>query len=144
MTSSGITNKPLSRREFLRMGSLAVAAVAALVVGCRPSTTNETASAAGSQTNAVATATAIVQPSAMSSQAAVATATPAAQQSAGSSQAAVATATPAAQQKVYVACPFGLVDDPFPGRCKRYRDSNGNRYCDLSVPGSGNMPARGG
>jgi hypothetical protein len=29
-------------------------------------------------------------------------------------------------------CPFGLVDDPYPGRCKRYIDKNGNGYCDLS------------
>lgn len=36
-----------------------------------------------------------------------------------------------------VACPFGLVQDPFPGRCGRYTDRNGNGYCDLSEPGSG-------
>ena len=36
-----------------------------------------------------------------------------------------------------VACPFGLVHDPFPGKCGRYTDRNGNGYCDLSEPGSG-------
>jgi Domain of unknown function (DUF4405) len=36
-----------------------------------------------------------------------------------------------------VACPFGLVDDPYPGRCRRYVDSNGDGICDYSVPGSG-------
>ena len=40
-----------------------------------------------------------------------------------------------------VACPFGLVNDPYPGWCKHYRDSDGGRMCDYSVPGSGsNLP----
>jgi hypothetical protein len=43
----------------------------------------------------------------------------------------------ATQQKGSVACPFGLVDDPYPGRCRHYRDSNGDGYCDYSVAGSG-------
>jgi len=33
-----------------------------------------------------------------------------------------------------VACPFGLVNDPYPGRCRRYVDRNGNGLCDLSEP----------
>jgi hypothetical protein len=45
------------------------------------------------------------------------------------------------QQESRVACPFGLVDDPYPGRCRRYRDSNGDGICDYSVPGSGNNVA---
>ena len=36
-----------------------------------------------------------------------------------------------------VACPFGLVNDPYPGECKRYVDTNGNGFCDLSELGSG-------
>ncbi len=36
-----------------------------------------------------------------------------------------------------IACPFGLVNDPYPGRCKHYRDSNGDGICDYSVAGSG-------
>lgn len=35
-------------------------------------------------------------------------------------------------QIVRTRCPYGLVDDPYPGRCRRYVDSNGNGYCDLS------------
>ena len=50
----------------------------------------------------------------------------------------------AAQQESGVACPFGLVDDPYPGRCRRYVDSNGDGLCDYSVPGSGRNPASGG
>ena len=45
-----------------------------------------------------------------------------------------ATATPVTGP---VACPFGLVNDPYPGRCRRYTDRNGNGYCDFSEPGSG-------
>jgi len=33
-----------------------------------------------------------------------------------------------------VACPHGLVNDPYPGRCRRYVDRDGDRICDLSVP----------
>jgi hypothetical protein len=40
-------------------------------------------------------------------------------------------------QQACVACPRGLVDDPYPGRCRRYVDANANGLCDLSEPGSG-------
>jgi hypothetical protein len=40
-------------------------------------------------------------------------------------------------QEAGVACPFGLVNDPYPGRCRHYRDSNGDGICDYSVAGSG-------
>jgi len=40
-------------------------------------------------------------------------------------------------QQVCVACPRGLVNDPYPGRCRHYVDANGNGVCDLSEPGSG-------
>jgi hypothetical protein len=126
MTSSDRTDGKVSRREFLRMGGVAVVAVGALLAGCRPSGTANTTSEGRGQANplaTVATATALVD-------------------SAASSPAAAATATPAAQQNLGVACPFGLVNDRFPGRCKRYRDSDGNGYCDFSVLGSGDMPAR--
>jgi hypothetical protein len=29
-------------------------------------------------------------------------------------------------------CPYGLVNDPYPGRCGRYIDTNGDDICDLS------------
>jgi hypothetical protein len=43
-----------------------------------------------------------------------------------------------------VACPLGLVNDPYPGRCRSYEDSTGDGICDLSVPGSGSNLATGG
>lgn len=48
--------------------------------------------------------------------------------------AATKTPTPAPQTKPVTACPFGLVYDKYPGRCRRYVDRNGNGYCDLSEP----------
>jgi hypothetical protein len=40
-------------------------------------------------------------------------------------------------QQSGVACPRGLINDPYPGRCRRYTDRNGDGICDYSVPGSG-------
>jgi hypothetical protein len=31
-------------------------------------------------------------------------------------------------------CPFGLKEDPYPGECKRYIDTDGDGICDLSQP----------
>ncbi|MBN1399315.1 MAG: hypothetical protein JXA74_00665 [Anaerolineae bacterium] len=36
--------------------------------------------------------------------------------------------------EMIVLCPFGLVNDRYPGRCRRYVDRNGNGICDLSEP----------
>jgi hypothetical protein len=41
------------------------------------------------------------------------------------------------QQESGIACPFGVVNDPYPGRCRHYRDSNDDGICDYSVSGSG-------
>lgn len=42
------------------------------------------------------------------------------------------------QQPSGVACPRGIVNDPFPGRCRHYTDNDGDGFCDYSIPGSGN------
>ncbi len=47
------------------------------------------------------------------------------------------------QQSSGVACPFGVVNDPYPGRCRHYRDSNGDGFCDYSVEGSGSNLSTG-
>ena len=46
---------------------------------------------------------------------------------------AMPTATPVTK-KTTVSCPFGQVNDKYPGRCGRYVDRNGNKICDLSEP----------
>jgi hypothetical protein len=38
------------------------------------------------------------------------------------------------EEQAQVACPFGMVNDPYPGQCRRYVDSNGSGFCDLSEP----------
>ena len=40
-----------------------------------------------------------------------------------------------------VACPYGQINDPYPGRCRFYTDADGDGICDYSVPGSGDNPA---
>ena len=50
------------------------------------------------------------------------------------------TEEPPQQEDLEVACPFGLVNDPFPGRCRRYTDKNQDGICDYSVLGSGSNP----
>ena len=42
-----------------------------------------------------------------------------------------------AQPELGVACLFGLVNDPFPGRCRRYTDNDSDGVCDHSILGSG-------
>jgi len=39
-----------------------------------------------------------------------------------------------AAEELCVACPHGLVNDPYPGRCRRYVDRDADGFCDLSVP----------
>ena len=41
-----------------------------------------------------------------------------------------------------VACRKGMVDDPYPCRCRDYVDRDGDGICDLSVLGSGNTVPR--
>jgi hypothetical protein len=33
-------------------------------------------------------------------------------------------------------CPYGMVNDPYPGQCPRYTDLNGDGICDLSQTGT--------
>ncbi len=40
--------------------------------------------------------------------------------------------TPTARPQT--ACPYGLVNDPYPGECRNYVDNNSNGICDLSEP----------
>lgn len=36
--------------------------------------------------------------------------------------------------KAWLDCPFGLINDPYPGSCSRYIDTDGNKICDHSEP----------
>jgi hypothetical protein len=143
MTIHDMTNKSMSRRTFLRISGLAIAAVGALLAGCRPTTTSGTAIESGGEfgtPRTLPTATAVVEQE-VASTTAVAASTPVRPQ-ATPTPVARATATPAVQQALGVACPRGLLNDPFPGHCRAYLDRNGNGYCDLSEPGSGKITPR--
>jgi hypothetical protein len=51
-----------------------------------------------------------------------------------------------ADETFAVACPFGLVNDPYPGKCRRYVDRDGDGICDLSIPqatGEASLPGTG-
>jgi hypothetical protein len=50
-----------------------------------------------------------------------------------------ASAVPGERQASSVACPRGLVNDPYPGQCRHYVDSNGDGICDYSIAGSGSQ-----
>jgi|GEM_PF-902397 len=43
-------------------------------------------------------------------------------------------AMPTGEVAMCVKCPRGLVNDPYPGRCRAYVDRNGNGICDNSEP----------
>lgn len=49
--------------------------------------------------------------------------------------------TEASAHSVRVACPRGLVNDPYPGQCRHYVDSDGDGICDYSAAGSGSQVA---
>jgi hypothetical protein len=115
----------MSRRSFLRIGGLAVATLGALLVGCRPTANDSTASQSSGQTEAGAS---LPAPTAASPR--------------PTSQAPVAAPTAVPQQAAGVACLAGVVGDPYPGHCRRYTDRNGDRICDLSVLGSGTVTPR--
>ena len=44
------------------------------------------------------------------------------------------TATPEPAVQMCVACPRGIVNDPYPGRCRQYVDRDGDGLCDHSIP----------
>ena len=110
-----MVEKEMTRRRFLALAS--GTAAAAVLAGCvrkegidAISTVVQEAAPTAGATNAPA----------------------AAESSPAASASPTATAVPTAQKNVRSACPRGLVNDPYPGKCKRYVDKNGNGMCDLS------------
>ena len=55
--------------------------------------------------------------------------------SAASEVGSTATQVSSTSQGGTVACPRGLVNDPYPGKCHHYVDTTGDGFCDYSVPG---------
>ncbi len=112
-----IVDTRMTRRKFLLVCG---ATTAALLSGCIND--ERTTSAVNSDTKA--TEAALETRSAP-------TATP----MANPTEAATATPTTlptAAATRVTTRCPHRRVNDPFPGHCRLYVDSNGNNLCDYS------------
>jgi len=125
----------LSRRRFLSLGLTTVAA-SVLVAGCAMLTgrreaepEQEDSAAGGSQDDAEL----LLQ----QDDGSAAPAEP--EQSLQQEGNALVTSEPEqpVQQLSGVACPRGMVNDPYPGRCRNYTDRDGDGICDYSVPGSG-------
>jgi len=120
-----MVEKEMNRRRFLALASGTVAAV--VLAGCIGKDEIEELSAV------VEEATATIVPTEAPATAATATAVSptAAVNPTATTVSPTATAVPV-QQNVRSACPRGLVNDPYPGKCRRYVDNNGNGICDLS------------
>lgn len=110
-----MVDKEMNRRRFLTLASGTVAA--AVLAGCVSKDEIENISAVVQEATGVTAANDVP--------AAAATAHPT------TAVNPTATAVPV-QQNVRSACPRGLINDPYPGKCKRYVDNNGNGICDLS------------
>ncbi len=150
------------RRQFLRGAGVGVMAAGALVFGLRSIFRAHLEDAALVKTDA-ATATDMQQPGAVVAEPALVsteaeaateavapvvsgelpllpTVTPTAVHTVASTATPVSLWTSGAarngqsSQRVTVACPKGLVNDPYPGRCRHYVDRDGDGICDLSVP----------
>ncbi len=122
----------ITRRQFLVTSGCATAAVICGAGALSLAHRNDKA-----QMQALSTATA--EPTTAAAQVSAsepaATATPAAAVQVESTATAVPTAIPTATQTVTRAigrCPKGLVNDPYPGRCRHYIDLDGDGICDYS------------
>ena len=97
-TTKTTSNDKINRRAFLRWGGFAAAGLAALLAGCGTPAGGEAAAVSAADQDAAVT-----------------------QNRAPSTQAAAPTPLPLLPQEG-VACPLRLLNDPYPGRCKRYAD----------------------
>jgi hypothetical protein len=111
--------KEMDRRRFLLLATGTIGAV--ILTGCLRKEEVESISAVVEQ----ATATAVPANTASSEAAAPASPT-------ATTASPTATTASVTAQIVRSACPRGLINDPYPGRCRRYVDRNGNGICDLS------------
>lgn len=108
----------LSRRQFLRTAGIGAVALGAAAVGYK--------TLLGSEVTADSQAAAAVETTGNGLQT-ESTSIPL-------TVVPTATAVPTTGQMMTVACPKGVTYDPYPGQCRHYVDSNGDGYCDYSIP----------
>jgi len=113
----------MTTRRWFILGSATLSAGSLLCTGCDPSS-GETAAELETQKPATLAVVPTETPTARPRPTDMPTAT----------QPARATLTPIAKPESKTACPFGLENDPAPGRCRRYVDKNKNGFCDWSEP----------
>ncbi|MBN2006568.1 MAG: DUF4405 domain-containing protein [Anaerolineae bacterium] len=122
----------ISRRRFLVIGcsTLCVAAVAGTCAHLRQEANDEAEETADAEplentSSTTSVSTSNVEPTAVPTPVATTTEAPA-------TDTTIATPEASRPNSVRTRCPHGLVNDPYPGRCHRYTDQNGNNICDLS------------
>jgi len=132
----------VNRRGFICMGLAGLATLAGTVAAIKALSGDETVAEAAPEEGAVSAGvvgepalvmlpTSTAEPTLATAQA---TATVAATSTVAAQSEAAATNTPAVTKKLTVKCPKGLTYDRYPGRCRLYRDTNGDGYCDYSIP----------
>jgi hypothetical protein len=110
-TANGVL---VSRRQFLRAAGLGAVALGTAAVGYKSLFGSETAAE-----NEALMDDSVVEPVATSIPLTVLPTQNTSTQSA---------------QTTSVACPKGLTYDPYPGKCHHYIDTDGDGYCDYSIP----------
>ncbi len=128
----------MTRRRALQLGGVAVASCATWI-GFR-TLTGASGSAA---TEASSTSSSAAQASGTTPQSSTTTAPSSgtsAQSSSATAQSSDATgqsdtvAGQSTSQQTCSSCPKGVTYDAYPGRCHQYRDTDGDGYCDYSIP----------
>jgi len=117
----------VNRRNFICMGLAGLATLAGTAAAVKVLSGDETVVEAAPDADPVGEA-ADEQAAAAAASTAVPTATAAVVAATAEPTATKAASTTQRQIK----CPKGLVNDRYPGRCRLYRDTNGNGYCDYS------------
>jgi len=131
--------RKINRRDFLYLGGIATAAIAFVAAGYKTLLAPESVETSGDVPGDRLQPEAVLEPTPQTIEPTSQAIEPTPQAIEPAPQ--VIEPTPQAieptPQTAGVACPFGIVNDPFPGRCRRYTDANGDGICDYSVPGSG-------
>ena len=128
--------KSTSRRRFLIIGC---GAVAALCAGCQGNRGGDSSAETSNQRLAEQDESVPAGTTQATTTGEVATATPISTGQVEPGGESVATVLPSVTPlpegdgvPEATRCPKGLVNDPYPGKCRRYIDENDNGYCDLS------------
>lgn len=134
--TSGHTVKTLSRRRFLLIGCSAAGVALLAIIHKTRQTPGDPLTTSTEVPSGDAALTVIDVPvdTASATVAAVESVNPTAVTE-GVEPTAIPTATPVpavAPRRTATRCPRGMVNDPYPGRCRHYVDKNGDGLCDLS------------